>query len=403
MRAGQRSIARLLVVLLPALLLAMLAVPRGAPAAASDTRSPGGRCHGHRFSLTDLGVLGGADSRAYAVSSNGFVAGLGDTSPGSGSRGFHAFRWTPRHPFAATGSLADLGTLGTDDRSGAFGVNRSGLTVGVSLSSEGGSVAFVAGRRMRPLPGLGTGVSAAEDVDDRGRVVGYARAADGSDHAVMWVRRGWGFQVVDLGVPPGRVASSATALSSAGHVAADVSDPEYYGFAALWTPRRPHATTGTWRELGILRGGTGSAARDVNRWGVVVGEADSVDGDRGWLFDTRADTRMRVLPPLPGGWASHAFAVNDRGLVVGYSDVGDGTGDRAVAWRAGRVLDLNGCLPHWARTAGYVLRGAYDVNDRGQIVGVASVPTPTGEHAHAFLLTPRGSPRLVAAGDDPAG
>jgi probable HAF family extracellular repeat protein len=110
-----------------------------------------------------------------------------------------------------------------------------------------------------------------------------------------------------------------------------------------------------------------------------------------------------VLPPLPGGWASHAFAVNDRGLVVGYSDVGDGTGDRAVAWRAGRVLDLNGCLPHWARTAGYVLRGAYDVNNRGQVVGVASVPTPTGEHAHAFLLTPRGSPRLVAAGDDPAG
>ena len=147
----------------------------------------------------------------------------------------------------------------------------------------------------------------------------------------------------------------------------------------------------------MLPGGTGSAARDVNRFGVVVGEGDSVDGDRGWLFDTRVDTRMRVLPTLPGGWASHAFAVNDRGLVVGYSDLGDGTGDRAVAWRDGRVLDLNGCLPRWARAAGYVLRGAYDVNNRGQIVGVASVPTPTGEHAHAFLLTPRGSPRLVAA------
>ena len=123
-------------------------------------------------------------------------------------------------------------------------------------------------------------------------------------------------------MPDGRVGSSASALSSYGHVAGDVSDPDYYGFAALWTPRRPHATVGTWRELGMLPGGTGSAARDVNRFGVVVGEGDSVEGDRGWLFDTAVDTRMRVLPTLPGGWASHAYAVNDHGLVVGYSDLG---------------------------------------------------------------------------------
>ena len=248
MSAVRRSFARLPVLIVPAVLLVTLAIPLGAAATASDPRPHDRRCPGHRFSLTDLGVLGGEDSRAYAVSSNGFVAGLVDTSPGSGSRGFHAFRWTPRHPFATTGTLADLGTLGTDDRSGAFGVNRSGLTVGVSLSSEGGSVAFLAGRRMRPLPGLGPGVSGAEDVDDRGRVVGYARAADGADHAVMWVRRPRGFRVVDLGVPAGRVASSATAISASGYVAGDVSDPDYYGFAALWSPRRPHATSGSWRE-----------------------------------------------------------------------------------------------------------------------------------------------------------
>lgn len=390
----RRSVASLLGVLLPVLSTGVFELSTVAPATASAVNQ-----HGHRscqgFVLTDLGVLGGEDSRAYAVSSNGFVAGLGDSSPGSGSRGFHAFRWTPRHPFAVTGTLADLGTLRTDGRSGAFGINRSGLTVGVSLSAEGGSTAFVVDRRMRALPGLG-GMSGAEDVDDRGRVAGYARASDGADHAVVWVRRQRAFRIVDLGVPAGRVGSSASAISSYGHVAGDVSDPDYYGFAALWTPRRPHATVGTWRELGVLPGGTGSAARDVNRFGVVVGEGDSAEGDRGWLFDTRADTRMRVLPTLPDGWASHAFAVNDHGLVVGYSDLGDGTGDRAVMWRGGRVLDLNGCLPRGARTAGYVLRGAYDVNSRGQIVGVASVPTPSGEHAHAFLLTPSRSVDVAA-------
>jgi uncharacterized membrane protein len=177
------------------------------------------------------------------------------------------------------------------------------------------------------------------------------------------------------------------AISRYGHVAGDVSDPDYYGFAALWTPRHRHGTTGTWRELGLLRGGSGSVARDVNRFGVVVGEGDSARGDRGWLFDTR----MRVLPTLPHGTASSAFAVNDHGLVVGWSNARRKAGDRAVVWRGPRhrVLDLNTCLPRWAKRAGIVLRGAYDVNDRGQVVGVAGVRTPDGEHAHAFLLTPR--------------
>lgn len=378
----------LLAALLGGALAPAAALPAASVAQSADQRGGTGS---RTYRLTDLGVLDGEDSRAYAVGSSGYVAGLGDTYPGSGSRSFHAFRWTPRHPFAVTGELADLGTLAGDDRSGAFGVNRSGLTVGVSLSSEGGSAAFVFDGRMRRLPGLrpsGAGLSGAEDVDDRGRIVGYARAKGGADHAVLWVPRGSGFRVVDLGVPPGRVGSSAAALSARGHVVGSVSDPDYYGFAALWTPKRPHGTSGAWQELGVLPGGTGSAARDVNRLGVVVGEGDSAEGDRGWMVDTRVDTVMQLLPTLPGGWASHAFAVNDHGLVVGYSDLGDGTGDRAVVWRDGVVTDLNGWLPAWARKAGYILRGAYDVNNRGQIVGVAGVPTPTGEHAHGFLLTP---------------
>jgi uncharacterized membrane protein len=389
MRVVPRSTARLLGVLLPALLAGVLGVPAAAPANA-PANAPlalrhAQRCHPYR--LTDLGVLGGEDSRAYAVSSNGYVAGLGDAAPGSGWRAFHAFRWTPRHRFAVAGRLADLGTLGSDLSSGAFGVNRTGLTVGVSLSSDGGSVAFVARRRMRQLRGLGHGLSDAQDVDNRGRIVGSARADDGRDHAVLWVRHRHGFRVVDLGVPPGRVGSSAMAISRYGQVAGAVSDPDYYGFAALWTPHRRHGTTGTWRELGVLPGGSGSVARDVNRRGVVVGEGDSAQGDRGWLFDTR----MRVLPPLPHGTTSIAFAVNDHGLVVGWSNARRWAGDRAVVWRGPRhrVLDLNACLPRWAKRAGIVLRGAYDVNNRGQVVGVAGVPTSNGEHAHAFLLTPR--------------
>ena len=64
---------------------------------------------GPAYSFTDVGVLGGLDSRAYALSSSGYVAGLADTSPDSWIRGFHAFRWTPTAPGATTGTILDLG------------------------------------------------------------------------------------------------------------------------------------------------------------------------------------------------------------------------------------------------------------------------------------------------------
>lgn len=333
------------------------------------------------YVFTDLGVLGGLDSRGRALGSSGYVAGLADTSPGSWIFGFHAFRWEPASPGSPTGTIADLGAFGTHDLSAATGVNGAGVTVGVSLPPDGGSTAFVYDGTLRALPGLGGGLASAEDVNDRGQVVGEARLANGRDHAVMWLLpRGHGsVRTVDLGRPVGRVASSALAVNERGQVAGAVADRDGYGVAALWTPDRPHGTLGTWRELGTLRTATGSIAEDVNRWGVVVGDADPRSGDRGWLWDGR----MHVLRPLPGGDATYVFAVSDDGDAVGYSNVADFSA-RAVLFRDGQTIDLNDLMPAWAVEAGYVLREAHDINGRGQVVGVASL----GDHARAFLLTP---------------
>ncbi|MFN8196390.1 MAG: hypothetical protein U0R80_19145 [Nocardioidaceae bacterium] len=375
------------------LAVALTAGTAWGPSQAEPGGRPGGvgaRCSPYVF--TDLGVLGGLDSRAHALGPTGVVAGLADTAPGSGSRAFHAFRWTPEHPGSPVGSMEDLGALGADERSSATGVDRRGIAVGVSLPNDGGSKAFVAGSAMHQLPGLGGSAEAAA-VDDHGRVVGHATAGDGFGHAVMWLPRrspsaSWragraSYRVVDLGVPDGWVSSSADAVNDRGLVAGSLGDADYYGFAAVWTPDRPGGTHGTWTELGVLPGGDGSVARDVNRSGVVVGQSTSAVGDRAFVWDGRG--AMRALPPLRGGTESFAFAVDDRGLVVGYADGADTDGDRAVVWWRGRAYDLNRVLPAWAREAGYVLMGAYDVNGRGQVVGVASV----GGHAHGFLLTPR--------------
>ena len=369
--------------------LASVALLSVAATWASPTRAavaPPAGCAAYRF--TDVGVLGGLDSRAYAVSRSGVVAGLADTSPGSGLRAFHAFRWMPRHPGGTAGIIQDLGALGEGERSGAFGVNARGLTVGVSLPANGGSKAFVYDGSMHQLPSP-RGSAEAAAVDDRGRVAGQARARDGDNHAVLWLPRHAGgtrhqYRLVDLGVPRGRVSSSATALSTRGQVAGAVGDADYYAYAALWTPAHPHGTTGRWTELGVLPGGDGSVARDVNRQGTVVGQSTSAHGDRGFVFDGR----LRTLSTLPGGTESFAYAVDDHGLIVGYADGAGTNGDRAVLWRNRRPVDLNSYLPARARAAGYLLTGAYDINNRGQIVGVAII----SGHAHGFLLTPRGHP-----------
>lgn len=373
--------------LLTALLTsATLLIPpaSGDPAQAVPSAATGSARH-DLFRFTDLGVLGGLDSRAYAVSSTGVVAGLGDTSPQSGSHAFHAFRWTPRRPGSPSGIIEDLGALGDEERSAARGVNARGVTVGVSLPTDGGSKAFVYDRSLRQLPGLGDSAEAAA-IDDWGRVAGQARADDGYGHAVLWLPRQarstrTSYRILDLGVPEGRVSSTAVALNDHGVVVGSVGDVDYYAYAAVWTPDRPRATTGSWTEIGVLPGGDGSIARDVNRWGTIVGQSTSSEGDRGFVYHGV----MRELPTLPGGTESFAFAIDDHGLIVGYADGASTAGDHAVVWWHGRVLDLNELLPASARDAGYVLQGAYDINRHGQIVGVATI----GGHAHGFLLTPR--------------
>jgi probable HAF family extracellular repeat protein len=168
-------------------------------------------------------------------------------------------------------------------------------------------------------------------------------------------------------------------------VAGSVGDADYYSHAALWTPHHSHGTTGTWTELGVLPGGDGSVARGINGQGTVVGQSTSALGDRGFVYDGR----LHSLPTLPGGTESFAYAVDPRGVVVGYADGAGTHGDRAVVWRHRQATDLNTYLPARACEAGYRLLGAYDINGRGQIVGVATIDG----HAHGFLLTPRSTLR----------
>ncbi|MCX7424221.1 MAG: PEP-CTERM sorting domain-containing protein [Planctomycetia bacterium] len=94
---------------------------------------------------------------------------------------------------------------------------------------------------------------------------------------------------------------------------------------------------------------------------------------------------MQELGALEGGDWSRARAINNLGEVVG--EVGFGLNEtRAFIWDA-----ENGMRP--LESAQGTLRGAYDINDAGQIVGLGR--NPDGQD-RAFLLTPIPEPATAA-------
>ena len=162
---------------------------------------------------------------------------------------------------------------------------------------------------------LGGDQSWAEDVNDRGQVVGCSHAPSGEMHAFLWEEG----RMRGLGTP-------------AGH---------------------------------------DSHAWAVNEYGWVVGYCDDQHGHRHACL--WRDAGPQLLPSPRDCHSVEARAVNDRGQVVGY---GEGLLDakrrrmmRALLWENGRLRDLTAGDPRGESTP---LESAVSINDRGQIVGQAA-------------------------------
>ena len=125
--------------------------------------------------VTDLGTLGGSESIAYGIDSNGRVVGGSDLLP-SGS---NPFLWVD-------GEMAALGDFGTPGGE-AYATNDVGQIVGYAAgSSEGGAFLWENGQ----LTNLGALVSGrrtfARDINNSGMIVGYADVLDYTQRAVIW-------------------------------------------------------------------------------------------------------------------------------------------------------------------------------------------------------------------------
>jgi probable HAF family extracellular repeat protein len=307
--------------------------------------------------LTDLGTLGGSHSEALAINVRGQVAGFSTTATGER----HAFFWDG-------GAMRDLGAFA----GGTFGspfiaLNDAGQVAFTSLVASGETHAVLwDGTTVRDLGTLGGDYSEATAINATGTVVGFSRiVAGGFDfHAVVWDHGA----LRDLGL--GR----ALAINSRGQVT---------GFGAshafLWNGT-------TLLDLGTLGGGT-SMGTIINERGQVAGFSSLASGtSHAFFWDGATMQDLGAVggddwPGDPSSWFSNATAFDGRGRVAGFSAGFFPAQELAFFW--------DGTTMHSLGTLGGADSHAMAMNNRGQVVGQAALPSSSCYNlevgCHAFL------------------
>jgi len=346
--------------------------------------------HPPRYTVTDLGTLGGTFGSANAVNNGGSVVGFANLP---GDTEGHAFLWSK-------GIKSNLGTLGGPNSSAAFLNERGEITGSAETSTpdplgedfcgfgtnlvclpflwEDGS--------MVPLPTLGGNNGAASGINNRGQIVGVAENTTPDptcpsppvppffsvleSKPVVWEKGEIQQELPTIGGDPDGFAN---AINDRGQAVGQTGDCTSVFHAVLWNK-------GTPTDLGTLNGLL-LAPLNINNKGQIAGFASSADGTvfRAFFWQNGAATDLGTLAP---DVFSLALGINNKGQIVG--DSCDQFFDcRAFLWQEGTMRELN-TLVHNPNAP--FLENANSINSRGQIVGKTTVQgTPL---ADAYLATP---------------
>src|SRR6267142_675988 len=283
--------------------------------------------------------------------------------------------------------VEDLGTLEDGFFGCTMGVNNHGWTeTQYGLLEAGkllkGRVAINFDGFTFPLPTLGGNNGQATAINNRGQITGFAETAvsDSSCSAsapskihspVIW-EDGKARPLVTVGKDPDGLANAINdqgqAVGSSGNCAGGLH-------AVLWEKN------GTARDLGPA----GAAAFGVNNQGQIVGLVPSLDGSTfsAALWQNGAIKNLGTL----GDHAAIASGINNKGQVVGSTlDSNFNFDAHAFMWQDDVMTDLSTLFPAESNLFPTM---ANQINERGQIVGMATVISgPHEGETHAFLATP---------------
>ena len=310
-----------------------------------------------KFSVVNLGTLGGKSSKAYAINDRGYIVGEAMTRKGSTS----AFIWH-------NGTMRALNASGSK-KSRAVSINIKNYIVGDVLKN-GVHRACVWNHqtKYKLLSGISTKRSFAAKINDNGMIAGTSANAEGHIHGVLWQNE----HMIDLGTLGG-VESRALGLNNRGQVIGDsetsLNDKNTHAF--LWQQGK---MTGI--QPAYHMGGN-SYGIDINKNGYVLGWIYSQDDEVSFIGK---HNRIKLLPSPEGLRSFRARDINDRNVVVGNA-LDRNNASRAVMWKNNKAIDLNSLIP---KRSGWRLSEALGVNDQGHIVGYGTFKGKV----NAFLLKP---------------
>lgn len=294
-----------------------------------------------------LGTLGGVSALTTSVNNFEQVTGWSNFDATERVR---AYRWSP------TTGMVDLGTIRGGDESEGSDINNMGEVAGVVRFADDRPQRGVVWRPgERPLDlGLNNGVATQMFINDQGQVAGTAFDSEGRVQVFRWTRSGRAVFLDD----PRVVDAEARGMNALGQVTGFHSNTEGAGLLPyLWTPGQeflplfdrpaiPFALNDSGMVVGVLLdqiafvwtradgltvlgafpGGSFSNAYDVNRHGVVVGQAATADSLHGFLWTREGglvDLNDRLIAPSPGFEVGLAFEINDQGTILGSTNDGN--------------------------------------------------------------------------------
>ena len=250
----------------------------------------------------DLPTLASGDSIAFDINDAGKIVGYSNTPAGP----IHAVSWFG-------GQVRDMGALGSN--SWAQAVNRFGTAAGLAARPDAsGFLAVVWGRGgPRPLPTLGGATGNALGLNDRGYIVGASTIGPDPqvEHAALWTPRD---EVFDLGTLGG-TRSAANDIDNKGKAvgySTNFDDSRMLG--TLWY-------RGTIAELPGL-GGRDTSVSKINERDQAVGYSMTPDGQMHgviWFGNTPAVLENLLDDESQGIRVNAAYGINDRGQITAVS------------------------------------------------------------------------------------